>query len=190
MVKKLFAAAALLLALSLSAGAAQAQSFGQPKKEIPGKACSPGKICEVSGYTLLFTYDRETFNTVDALTVTVQRLKSDGKPWRLAAEILPDSSISALPITFTGDFESGTADVRTVKLNYPISGLWYMHLTVKSDAATADIHSAVFVEAPPKMADWLAWLIGLSPVLGIVGFAYGQWRLVTKRKAEATPAIV
>lgn len=172
-------AALLLSLLFLLPQPAQAQIFGP---SLPGVECKAGAECKVGAYLVRVTFDRQTFNTTDSFLITVERLDKASVDWQLEAEILPDRRTSATPVKFEGNFDTGDPAKKQVKAYFPISGSWFVHLTLKGSAGKADLRIPAEVEAPPKLNDTLAWLIALAPLVGIVGFAIGQWRYVVKRR--------
>ncbi len=154
----------------------------------PGTACQPGAECQVGPYKLKISLDRTSFNTTNSFVATVERLDQSGGEWKLAAEVVPSKSTSATPVQFNGDFERGTANPRQIKMDFPISGNWYIYLTVKDAGGEAVAYIPAVVDPPTVMDARLAWLIGLSPGLGVVGFAFGQWRMIRRRKQDERAA--
>ena len=150
-----------------------------------GTACQAGQECQIGPYKVRISFDRTGFNTTDSFGVTVERLNGSGD-WQLSAAAVPSRSTSATEVPFSGDFERGSAAKRQITMNFPISGNWYVYLTINRGMAD----EAVFyvpqkADPPARMDERLAWAIALSPLLGIVGFAVGQWQLVRrKRQAE------
>ena len=147
-----------------------------------GTACQVGQECQVGPYKVRVTFDRTSFNTTDNFVNTIERLDSGGGDWGLQAESVPSRGTAATAVPFTGDFERGSAAKRQVTMNFPISGNWYVYLTIKGSAGEAVLYIPQKVEPPARMDERLAWAIGLAPLLGIVGFAVGQWQLVRRRR--------
>lgn len=158
---------------------AQAQIFGP---RLPGAECKAGTECKVGSYQVRVTFDRDTFNTTDSFVATVERLDKTSADWKLEAESFPDPKTSATPVKLPDISETGDPNKRQVKVYFPISGSWYLHLTLSGSAGKGELRVPARVEAPPKLDEWLAWTIALSPLIGIVGFALGQWRYVVKRR--------
>ena len=178
-----------LVSLTWLPGVASAQIPGVTR--LPGVECQVGVECNSGPYKIRVTLDQNSFNTSDSYLVKVERLDGKSADWQLQVESLPAPRTSATPVKFKGDFENGTTTTRAAKIDFPISGAWFVHLTLKGSAGTGEFRLPVQVAAPPKLDDWLAWVIGLSPLLGIAGFAIGQWRQVVQRKKaeqEAAPA--
>lgn len=153
---------------------------------VSGTRCVAGEVCQVGGYKVKVTFDRSRFNTTDPVLATVERLDKKNTAWELKAEIVPSNSTSASVVTFNGDFEKGTADSRKVKLDFPIAGNWFVALAIKGEAGEAKFYITSEVDPPPLLDERLAWALGLSPILGLIGFAIGQWRLVLRRQREET----
>ncbi len=152
-----------------------------PPKGVP---CKPAVPCEAGPYQLNVSFNADTFNTTGEFLATVERLKSQDGNWKLGVEIVPDRSTSATPVKFEGSFETEISVKRTIKIYFPIAGSWSLHLSISGPEGPAQFLVPVKVQPPPKLDDWLAWVIGLSPILGILGFAFGQWRHVVYRKRE------
>lgn len=166
--------------------AAMAQTQPTPP---PGTDCKAATECKVGPYNLRVSFDHDSFNTTDPVLVTVERLDQAGGDWQLEAEVVPGVRTSAVPVKFSGDLATSDPAKRQAKIDFPISGNWYVHLTVKGVVGTGQLRIATRAEPPPKMPEWLAWTIGLSPLIGIVGFAFGQWRHVRRRKREESLAL-
>lgn len=151
--------------------------------------CKAASECKVGSYIVRVTFDRDNFNTVDPVLVTVERLDKAGGDWQLEAQVIPAPRTSAVPVKFSGDLATSDPLKRQVKIDFPISGNWYLYLNLKGAAGTVPLRIAARVESPPRMPEWLAWVIGLSPLVGIAGFAIGQWRHVRRRKREERLAL-
>lgn len=149
---------------------------------VTGTKCEPGKECTVGPYKVVVNFDRTTFNTTDEFVTTIERQDNPGADWKLQAQEVPGNATQATPVKFNGSFESGSSPKRDIKMHFPISGSWYVALTISGNAGDAKLYLPVTVESPPIMDEWLAWLIGLAPLIGIAGFIIGQGRLVLKRR--------
>lgn len=153
---------------------------------VSGTRCVAGEVCQVGAYKVKVNFDRSRFNTTDPVIATVERLDktNTSSSWELKAQIVPSNSTSASVVTFNGDFEKGTAASRKVKLEFPIAGNWFVALAIKGEEGEAKFYITSEVDPPPLLDERLAWALGLSPILGIIGFAIGQWRLVVRRQRE------
>ncbi len=135
-------------------------------------------------YRLKITLDREQPRSAQDFLVTVERLEppANSQPWQLEVDGLPNPGTSATPVKIEGNFQTGEPDRKHVKMQLPIAGNWNIRLTVKDSVGSWQARIPVKVEPPPVIAPWLAWLIGLSPVLGLLGFGVAQWRWVRQRR--------
>ena len=179
--------AILVLLLSVSGWLVlPSQALAQFAPLPAGVECKVGTSCAVGPYTLLITLDRTTFDTTNEYLMTIQRTDQKGGDWQLRAEVVPSGRTSAVTVQYDSDrlLTTGDPSKRQIKGYFPISGTWWIYVTVSGEAGNGALRIATTVEAPPKMPDWLAWTIGLSPIIGIIGFAIGQWRLVMRRKRE------
>ena len=164
---------------------AQAQFGGTPPPT--GTECKLNAECKAGPYLVKITLDRATLNTTDDFLITVQRLDNPtSNDWSMAAEVVPSGRTSAVLVKYDADrfLPSSDPTQRQIRGYYPISGTWWLHLSINGAAGLGQLRIATNVEAPPKMPEWLAWAIGLAPILGLVGFGLGQWRLVVRRKRE------
>ena len=175
---------AIIAAVMARPDVANAQ-FGGPKAPA-GTECKLGVKCNAGPYPIIITFDRTTLNTTDEFLITVQRLDKPTGNWQLQAEIIPSGRTSATDVKYDADRILQTNDPSKLQIKgyYPISGTWWLHLSINGEAGLGQLRIATKVEAPPQMPEWLAWTIALSPILGIIGFALGQWRLVVNRKRE------
>ncbi len=149
---------------------------------VKGAKCQPGVECAVGPYKVLVTFDRATFNTTDSFAAAVERKDKPGNAWKLQADLVPGNNTEATLVKLNGSWENGTAPVREVKASFPIAGSWYVAFAINDSAGEARFYLPVTVEAPPLLDEGLAWVIGLFPLIGIVGFIIGQWRLVVRRR--------
>jgi len=179
----------VLLAASISGigstREAQAQFGGTPPPA--GTECKLNVECKAGPYLVQITLDQATLNTTDEFLITVKRLDNPvNNDWSLGAEVVPSGRTSAVLVKYDADrfLPSSDPTQRQIKGYYPISGTWWLHLSINGTAGLGQLRIATNVEAPPKMPEWLAWAIGLAPILGLVGFGLGQWRLVMQRKNE------
>ncbi len=147
-----------------------------------GTRCKAGVECTVGPYKVLITFSTSSFNTTDKFVTTIERLDKPTGDWQLTAEVAPSTSTEATPVKFNGDFEKGNAAKRSINMDFPIAGNWYVYLTIKDAAGESRLLIPVKVDSPPVMDEWLAWTIGLAPLIGIVGFGLGQWRMIVRRK--------
>ena len=158
------------------------------KPPMAGTRCQPGTECQVGPYKVKVSLSRTDFNTTDGFTATVERLDQTTGDWQLKAAAVPSSSTSATEVDFSGSFTSGNATTRPVDMNFPISGNWYIYLTITTaESGSATLYIPEQAAPPPVMDPKLAWAIGLAPVVGFVGFGFGQWRFVRRKlKGEKT----
>jgi hypothetical protein len=164
-------------------GVASAQTARPPS----GTECKVVTVCQVGPYKLNISFDRATLNTTDEFLVTVQQVDGQAPTWQLQdAQVIPSGKTSATTVKYDSDRLLASSDPtkRQIRAYFPISGSWWIYFGVNSPAGLQYVRIAVSVEPPTKMPDWLAWTIALSPILGILGFFIGQWRLVVRRRRE------
>jgi hypothetical protein len=164
-------------------GVASAQSARPPK----GTECKVATVCQVGPYKLNISFDRATLNTTDEFLITVQQSDNQNPTWQLQeAQVIPSGRTSATTVKYDSDRLLASSDPtkRQIKAYFPISGSWWIYFGVNSPAGLEYVRIAANVEPPAKMPDWLAWTIALSPILLVLGFIIGQWRLVARRKRE------
>lgn len=148
------------------------------------QAQEQGKEYQAGPYRVRVTYDRNPLKSGQDFYMTVERLDAASPDWQLQVESLP-VRISATPVKAEGDFQTSDPTKRLVKTQLPISGTWQIVLTLSGSAGRQQVQIPARAEPPPAMETWLAWLIGLSPVVGFIGFAIGQYRFVQKRRRVA-----
>jgi hypothetical protein len=164
-------------------GVASAQTARPPR----GTECKVVTVCQVGPYKLNISFDRTTLNTTDEFLVTVQQQDNQDPTWQLQdAQVIPSGKTSATTVKYDSDRLLASSDPtkRQIRAYFPISGSWWIYFGVAGSAGSEYVRIAVNVEPPAKMPDWLAWTIALSPILGILGFFIGQWRLVVRRRRE------
>ncbi len=155
---------------------------------IRGSVCEAGSECTAGNYRVKVSLNQTNFNTTDEYFLTVDQLDPQAADWRLAVDVIPNRGTSATTVKFTDD--NGDRARRQMKFHFPIGGSWTIQVIIQGQVNNGYLRLPATVEAPPKLPDWLAWVIGLSPLIGIVGFAIGQWRMIVRRKrAERQPQV-
>jgi hypothetical protein len=160
--------------LAVLPGAALAQTT------VRGSECKPGAECTAGDYRVKLTLNQTSFNTTDEYFLTVDQLTPLSADWRLEVDVIPSRGTSATTVKFTDD--NGDRARRQMKIHFPIGGSWTIQVIIQGQLNNGYLRLPATVEAPPKLPDWLAWAIGLSPLIGLIGFAIGQWRLIVRRK--------
>jgi|GEM_PF-2123081 len=150
---------------------------------VRGSECKPGAECTAGNYRVKLTLNQTSFNTTDDYFVTVDQLDSLSSDWRLEVDVIPSRGTSATTVKYTDD--NGDRVRRQTKIHFPIGGSWTIQVIIQGQVNNGYLRLPATVEAPPKLPDWLAWVIGLSPLIGLIGFAIGQWRFIVWRKRAA-----
>jgi hypothetical protein len=71
------------------------------------------------------------------------------------------------------------------KIPLPVRGAWLLKVEVDGPAGKGTATLPVTVAAPAAMPIWLGWLIGMSPSLGLVWFAWWNRRYFLRIRSEA-----
>lgn len=87
-----------------------------------------------------------------------------------------------------GNSDTDQPGTLATTINFPVRGIWQIVIELNGPLGPASASFTVNVLAPGLIPLWLAWLIGLSPVIGLVWVAWQQRRyrqsLLEKRKVE------
>ncbi len=74
------------------------------------------------------------------------------------------------------------------KIPLPVRGAWILRLDVDGPAGKGTANLNINVAAPAAMPVWLGWLIGMSPSLGLVWFAWWNRKYFLRIRQEAPGA--
>ena len=69
-------------------------------------------------------------------------------------------------------------------LNFTVQGAWNIFVTVQGPQGVGHTTIAQTVSAPGAIPVWLGWLIGLSPLFGVVWFVWWNYRYLGKLRVE------
>jgi hypothetical protein len=139
--------------------------------------------------------DRDPPRTAQEMAVTVRALPG-GAPlsWssagRVTAVVRPGPGTDATPsrlVLLQPEAHDPTSFAGVV--SFPVQGDWTLEITASGPLGEGVTSIPFSVAGPAPIPTWLGWLIGLSPVIGLVWFA--QWNRAYLRRliAEApTPA--
>jgi hypothetical protein len=64
-----------------------------------------------------------------------------------------------------------------------VRGAWVLEIQAQGPDSTGTARIPLTVAAPAAMPLWLGWLLGFSPLLGVIWFAWWQWRWMKSRRA-------
>jgi hypothetical protein len=100
----------------------------------------------------------------------------------LIAEPLRGTSATPVKINLTANGDGKSWDG---KMSIPISGRWSMKITAEYPGGKGNGTTIISVSPPPALPNWLAWALGLAPVIIFVAFiAVIGRQALKKRKLE------
>lgn len=100
----------------------------------------------------------------------------------LVAEPLRGTSATPVKINLTANSDGKSWDG---KMSIPISGRWSMKITAEYPGGKGNGTTIISVSPPPALPNWLAWTLGLAPVIIFVAFIVVIGRqALKKRKLE------
>jgi hypothetical protein len=70
----------------------------------------------------------------------------------------------------------------------PVVGPWLVDVLADGPAGAGDATLAIHAAAPGALPLWLGWALGLSPLLGVLWFAWWQHRYLRRLEAGAVSA--
>jgi hypothetical protein len=70
-----------------------------------------------------------------------------------------------------------------------VRGSWLLRFDVAGPAGSSSVDLLLHVAAPTAIPIWLAWSIGLAPLVGLIGFAAGQRSYLSRLQRGASPAL-
>lgn len=114
-----------------------------------------------------------------------------GQPATIRATAEPGAGVDAIAarVVMAPDNDNPTATDAAINLS--TAGLWVVTIAADGPAGSGQAETSVLAAAPGAIPIPVGWAIGLTPVIGVIGFAVAQrrWlRSVTTRQGEATPA--
>ncbi|MFN8514021.1 MAG: hypothetical protein U0841_15840 [Chloroflexia bacterium] len=114
-----------------------------------------------------------------------------GQPTTIRATAEPGAGVDAIAarVVMAPDNDDPTATDAAIHLS--TAGLWVVTIAADGPAGSGQAETSVLAAAPGAIPIPVGWAIGLTPIVGVIGFAVAQrrWlRSVTTRQGEATPA--
>jgi hypothetical protein len=129
-----------------------------------------------------FTGRRYTFDVVISATPP-----ADFRGLTLAVSAIPDTGTNATPARASisparqpGGFQG--------YLTMGVRGSWLLRFTVAGAAGKNVVDLPLRVAAPTAIPIWSAWLIGLAPLLGLIGFAVHQRSYLARLQVKGSTA--
>jgi hypothetical protein len=134
---------------------------------------------DAAPYVLQVTVAGDPVQAGDAASFRVI-VEGDVKSARLEARALPARGTPATPVRaqVSGGPEAG-AFTGTVSL--PVRGDWMLVLSATGPAGSGSVQIPLRASSPVVLPTWLGWLIGLSPLVGLIGFGIAQRRQLRLR---------
>lgn len=148
--------------------------------------CNLNEDCKLKDYTVKVLSKKVDFDTTNDFLVEVLVSDNDTiKYWNLQAKIIPFPNTEATEVPYGADriIVGNSPNEKEVKCYFPISGSWWLDFTISKGNSVNEIKIPVKVTPPAKIPDWLAWCIGLSPLLILVWFLIRQM-LIQHTNAE------
>jgi hypothetical protein len=116
-----------------------------------------------------FTGRRYTFDVLVSATTP-----ADLRGLTLAASAIPDAGTNATPVRASLSPASSSAGGFQGYVTMAVRGSWLLRFDVAGPAGSSSADLPLRVAAPTAIPIWLAWLIGLSPLLGLLLFGVRQ----------------
>jgi hypothetical protein len=130
-----------------------------------------------------FTGRRYTFDVlVSAAT------PADLRGLTLAVSAIPEPGTNATPVRASVSPARQTGGFQGY-VTMGVRGSWVLRFTVDGAAGTNAVDLALRVAAPTAIPIWFAWFIGLSPLLGLIGFAAHQRSYLARLQEGASLAV-
>jgi hypothetical protein len=99
-----------------------------------------------------------------------------GQPATIRVTVEPGAGVDAIAarVSTTPDPDDATATDALIHLS--TTGLWVVTIGADGPAGTGEAETGVIAASPGAIPTPVGWAIGLSPVIGIIGFAVAQRR--------------
>ena len=102
----------------------------------------------------------------------------------IEAELVPGKNVASGAVKQKVNRSAGDNGIAyNIVVEPPAEGDWSLAVSVRSAAGSGQGDVPLSVDAPPAFPLWLGWIIGLSPLLGLVAFAISEYRAVRHRPA-------
>jgi hypothetical protein len=102
----------------------------------------------------------------------------------IGVELVPGLGTNATPIRAEVRPDPDNPAAFVTEPVPPVVGAWVIQITASGPQGEGAGSVPVTVAGPNAMPAWVAWLIGLVPLLGVALFAWWQWRWM---KGRPTP---
>lgn len=105
----------------------------------------------------------------------------------LTASAVPDTGTNATASRATVSRAGPSIGGFRGYVTMPVRGSWFLRFAVDGSAGNNTVDLPLQVAAPTAIPIWLAWAIGLAPLLGLLGFAAGQRSYLARLQQTAYP---
>lgn len=142
-------------------------------------------------YSIEIGLDRDPPRTGQDLAVTVRALPGDptsDQPGvgRVAVVAVPGPGTDTVQTRLTLlQPEAHDRSSHAGLVHLPVRGSWTLEIEVSGAAGHGTTTLPIEVAGPPAIPTWLGWLVGLSPLLGLVWFARWNRSYLRRLLAEA-----
>lgn len=147
---------------------------------LPGS--TPSKTVKVSAgpYPLIVSFYKNPANAGFALPFAIAPEPSAKGQLSLDVTSVPAKGVIATPVHGSFSSDSSTGGIRgTVEIT--VQGTWYLHVVASGPEGEGSINVPISAVAPSAIPHWLAWLVGLLPLCGLLIF------LLSQRSQKKTP---
>jgi hypothetical protein len=130
-----------------------------------------------------FTGRRLNFDVVVSAS-TADQLRSV----TLTASAIPEAGTNASTVRATISRAGSSVAGFQGYVTPQVRGSYRLHVTISGPAGTNAVDLPLRVSAPTAIPVWFAWSIGLAPLLGLIGFGWGQRSYLARLQAGASLA--
>lgn len=111
----------------------------------------------------------------------------DGK-MTYSVSAVPAPGVDATPVNGSTTPDPKVANRASGSVEITVQGNWDLRIVVNGPSGQGIAMVPIFAKAPPAMPTWLAWPLGLIPVIGLALFFLAQRRWAAARQVSGEPA--
>ncbi len=129
---------------------------------------------QAGSYTVNMGFTPDPPQVSNTLTVTLTPHNGQQLSGRVKA--VPGLGTDASTITAPLVSEKGSSGVLTGTLTLPVRGAWQIVAELNGPQGQGSAQINLIVAAPHAIPLWFGWLLGLSPLVGVIWFFWQQGR--------------
>lgn len=141
-------------------------------------ASTPARVVSVSAgpYPLSVSLSKDPADAGYTLPFAIAPAHPIAGTLRYTVTSIPDEGVDATPVNGAVTPDPKTPNRVTGTVEITVQGAWSLRVVVDGPSGSGAADVPITAKAPPPLPGWVAWPIGLIPVIGLALFFYTQRR--------------